>query len=194
MVPLCAPPTRGRVISHQGPPSQKRADLHLRPPTIADGPALAALIRSCPPLDANSTYAYLLLCRDFADTCVVAVSADGEMAGAFTGYRPPARPDTFFFWQVAVAEKWRGCGVALAMLNHLIDRPQLADVRFIETTIGPDNVGSVRLFTRMAQQRQWQHVIKPLFDSQQLEPGHEPEFLHLIGPCDRVAVTTPSTH
>ena len=43
-------------------------------PAVGDAKAIHALVGSCPPLDLNSTYAYLLLCAHFAETCVIDTS------------------------------------------------------------------------------------------------------------------------
>ncbi len=165
--------------------SNTPADLVMRAPQLADGPALAALIRACPPLDANSTYAYLLLCRDFAATCAVVVGLDGKLAGAVTGYRPPERSEVLFIWQVAVATAWRGRGLASALLDHLLSRSALADVTHVETTIGPDNHGSEQLFHRLARRRGSPLTVTPLFDASHLGASHAAELLHRIGPFAR---------
>lgn len=170
------------------------ADLILRPPRVTDGPALAELIRSSPPLDANSTYAYLLLCRDFAATCALAVTGDGALAGAMTGYRPPDRSNVLFVWQVAVAPAWRGIGLGGSLLDHLVERPALAAVDHLETTIGPANLSSQRLFQAFAQRRACTIVVTPLFDASQLGTEHEPEQLHRIGPFATSTVVTGKSH
>lgn len=147
---------------------------------------MASLVRSCPPLDPNSTYAYLLLARDFASTCVVAEATDG-VAGMVTGYRPPERAEVLFIWQIAVVSSWRGHGLAQAMLDHLLERPDLHTVRFIETTIGPDNAASQRVFRALATRRGLDLQVSPLFAAALFPVGHEAEFLHRLGP-DRKSV------
>lgn len=119
-------------------------------PTVADGAFIWQLVRDCPPLDLNSPYCYLLLCQHCADSCVVA-RAGHDLAGAITAFVPPGRPDVLFVWQVAVAPDWRGCGVAGAMLEQLRQRPSLAAIRFVETTVAAGNAASRRFFTRHAQ-------------------------------------------
>ncbi|MBX3666744.1 MAG: diaminobutyrate acetyltransferase, partial [Burkholderiales bacterium] len=97
----------------------------LREPRITDGAAIHRLVRACPPLDLNSPYAYLLLCAHHAGSCVLA-EQDAGPAGFVSAYRLPARADTVFVWQVAVAPAARGQGLALRMLEHLLARPALA--------------------------------------------------------------------
>lgn len=51
------------------------------------------LIAKCPQLDRNSLYCELLLCSDFADTCVLAERA-GAVVGWFVGLPAPSDPST----------------------------------------------------------------------------------------------------
>jgi len=154
----------------------------LRTPRRADGAAIHRLIAQCPPLDLNSVYAYLLLCEHHRDTCVVAES-DGGIAGFVSAYAPPGRDDTIFIWQVAVHDRARGRGLAGAMLDHLLERPALAEVRYLDTTVSPDNHASRRTFLALAGRRQAPVVERPLF-GRQLFGGaaHEDEMLLRIGP------------
>ncbi len=47
------------------------------------------IARDSKTLDLNASYAYILWCRDFAATSVVA-TVDEQPAGFVTGYRPPS--------------------------------------------------------------------------------------------------------
>lgn len=153
----------------------------LRPPQVRDGAGLHRLIAACPPLDLNSRYAYLLICRDFADTSVVA-TAGRRLLGAITAYRPQGRPDTLFVWQVAVAPAARGQGLARRMLDHLLARPVLRDIAWVEATVGPGNQASQRLFAGLAEARGTGRSRRTLFGRSVLGAGHEPEVLHRVGP------------
>lgn len=154
---------------------------HIRALAAADGPALHQLIAACPPLDCNSRYAYLLLCRDFAQTSAVAEEA-GELVGAITAYIPPQRSDTLFVWQVAVHPSRRGRGLARAMLRHILGRPALHRVAWVEATVGPGNAASQRLFAGLAAAPGASLATAPLFGREHLGDGHEPEILHRVGP------------
>jgi L-2,4-diaminobutyric acid acetyltransferase len=127
-------------------------DLHLRPPSLADGAAVAQLVRDAGELEPNTTYAYLLLCSHFASTCVVAEER-GELLGVLLGYRMPDDQKRLFVWQVGVRPSARGRGVAKQMLGHLIDRPKLQDVATLEQTIAPSNAASLGLFSSFAKSR-----------------------------------------
>jgi L-2,4-diaminobutyric acid acetyltransferase len=151
-------------------------------PEIAEGVACWRLAAATDVLDVNSRYAYLLWCRDFAATSVVARSGAGVL-GFVTGFRRPEEPSTLVVWQVAVDAAARGRGVAAAMLDELFDL--VAGVDHLETTITPDNAGSIALFSRFAERRGAPVRRSELFGAELLGDGHEPEILFRIGPIAR---------
>lgn len=159
----------------------------LRPPTPDDGAAVHNLIRLSPPLDLNSCYAYLLQGLHFAETCVLATDGDDTPLGYISGYLPPGRPDTLFIWQVAVAERARGQGLAAAMLHHLLTRPACRAVQWLETTVAPDNTASARLFHGLARDLGCACTVHDLFPRSAFGAGspHEAEPLFRIGPIPR---------
>ena len=73
-------------------------------PATNDAAQIWQLVRETVVLDANSAYLYLLLCRDFSGSCLVA-RQDGRVVGFVTGYRLPQR----FQCSVHLAN-WRGFG------------------------------------------------------------------------------------
>jgi L-2,4-diaminobutyric acid acetyltransferase len=148
-------------------------------PTIDDGAELWRLAAESQVLDLNSRYGYLLWCRDFAATSVVA-RMEGEAVGFVTGYRRPDNPRRLVVWQVAVDAAARGQGLAGRMLDTLFDNVDGVD--HLETTITPDNESSVRLFTSFAERRGAALTRTELFSSELLGDDHEPEFLYRIGP------------
>ncbi|MGH3322605.1 MAG: diaminobutyrate acetyltransferase [Streptosporangiaceae bacterium] len=157
----------------------------LRPPAPEDGAAFWRIARDSAALDLNSPYAYLLWCRDFAATSVVATSTvEGrdEPAGFVMGYLRPGAADTFVVWQVAVASHHRGRGLALRMLHHLADRLRPGGGRFLEATVTPHNHPSARLFTAFARDRETQVDHHVLFSSDMFPNDHEDEVLYRIGP------------
>ncbi|WP_081687236.1 diaminobutyrate acetyltransferase [Glycomyces tenuis] len=153
-------------------------------PRISDGPAMWDIAANAGALDVNSRYAYLLWCRDFADTTVVARDADDRLAGFLTGYRRPQAPDTFFTWQVAVGDGHRRRGLARRMLDHVVGALRPQGVRFVEATVTPDNKASIRLFESFAEANDATMRVDVLFSERELGSGHEPELLHRIGPLD----------
>lgn len=158
--------------------------LKLDVPRLEDGGAIWRIARDSGTLDLNSSYSYLLWCRDFADTSVVARGADGAPVGFVTGYIRPQKPQTLVVWQVAVDSAQRGRGLAGALLDGLTARvAQDMGVAGMETTITPDNTASNRLFTSFAERHGAAVAREVLFDGGLFPDGnHEPEVLYRIGP------------
>ena len=151
-------------------------------PDVRDGPSCRRLAQATGSLDVNSSYAYLLWCREFAATSVVA-RRDGAVAGFLTGFRRPDEPRTLFVWQVAVDAAERGKGVAAAMLDGLVGR--LPDVDHVEASVTPGNTASQALFAGFADHRGARLTRTDLFGTDLLGPDHPPEILLRIGPIDR---------
>lgn len=148
---------------------------------------LFELVQRCPPLDSNSAYCNFLQCSHFAETGVAA-TRDGQLVGFVSGYLKPSEPHTWFVWQVAVGAEARGCGLAKRMLLSVLMRNSLSQVRYIETTITPDNEASWGLFTSLAKTLKAPIEKSVMFDEQQHFKGrHKTEYLVRIGPF-----TTPS--
>ncbi|MFV0136733.1 diaminobutyrate acetyltransferase [Streptomyces sp. HMX87] len=161
-----------------------QADLQIDRPRVADGAALWRIARDSKVLDLNSSYSYLLWCRDFAATSAVVRDERGEPVGFITGYVRPDRPDTLLVWQVAVDEAYRGRGLAASLLDGLVART-LADrgLTTVETTISPGNTASERLFTAFAERHGARLEREVLFDTDVFPDGpHDPEVLYRIGP------------
>ncbi|MDT7748845.1 MAG: L-2,4-diaminobutyric acid acetyltransferase, partial [Pseudonocardiales bacterium] len=72
--------------------------VRIEAPTVDDGVEVWRIARDSKVLDVNSRYAYLLWCRDFAETTVVA-RAGRRVLGFVTGYRRPEEPNTLLVWQ-----------------------------------------------------------------------------------------------
>jgi len=172
------------------------AEITFEPPGPQDGAALWRLARDSQALDLNSPYSYLLWCRDFAATSVVARRADGRPVGFVTGYRRPERPEALMIWQVAVDDACRGQGLAGRLLDHLVERLRPEGVRALETTVTPDNVASRRLFASFAERhgaRLERVVLFPehAFPDDSGEP-HLAEELHRIEPLDAAPAAEPA--
>ncbi|MET7621614.1 diaminobutyrate acetyltransferase [Streptomyces sp. NPDC005408] len=153
-------------------------------PRVEDGAAIWRIARDSEVLDLNSSYSYLLWCRDFAATSVVARGADGEPIAFVTGYVRPDCPEALVVWQVAVDHAHRGRGLAGVLLDALTARVTgERGVREFETTITPDNTASDRLFTSYAKRHGAQLSREVLFDGGLFPEGsHQPEVLYRIGP------------
>lgn len=156
-------------------------------PRVEDGAAMWRIARDSKVLDLNSSYSYLLWCRDFARTSVVARDDDGEPIGFVTGYIRPEHPGTLVVWQVAVDGEHRGRGLAAAMLDGLTRRLAPLGVTELETTITPDNTASARLFTSYGERHGARVASEVLFDGALFPDGHDPEVLYRIGPLTAAA-------
>ncbi|MEU6034901.1 diaminobutyrate acetyltransferase [Actinomadura sp. NPDC047616] len=165
------------------PPPGDESAVRLREPELADGPEMWRLARDSNVLDVNSPYSYVLWCRDFSSTSVVA-RADGAACGFVTGYVRPDRRDTLFVWQVAVDRAHRGQGLARRMLDRLGDRMPELGCRYMEATVTPGNAASAAMFESFARGRGCPVVRSPLFGDEHLPAGHEPEILFRIGPLN----------
>jgi L-2,4-diaminobutyric acid acetyltransferase len=151
-------------------------------PTKADGAELWRIARDSAKLDLNSPYAYMLWCRDFAETSVVA-REDGKAVGFVIAYRRPDAPEAALVWQVAVDASQRGKGLAGALLDALYTRLTAQGVRYLETTITPDNEASIGLFLSFATRWNAGTETSVLFGGEDFpEAGHLPEELYRIGP------------
>lgn len=158
----------------------------LRKPEQKDASAVWSLIQRCEPLDQNSCYAYVLLCTHFRETCVVA-EMDGNVVGFVSGYIPPESPETLFIWQVAVDASARGLGLGRGMILDILLRDACQDVTQLETTVGPSNEASRRMFQGVARRMSAEFSESPYISSDMLgDDEHEDENLITIGPFNPV--------
>ncbi|MFE5212235.1 diaminobutyrate acetyltransferase [Streptomyces sp. NPDC056600] len=187
MTALQAAPTTQTTTTSEFP-CGFRDGFRVERPDVADGAALWRIARDSRTLDLNSSYSYLLWCRDFAATSAVARSEDGRVAGFVTGFLRPEDPRVLLVWQVAVDERYRGHGLAGRMLDELvarIDRESELGVDTVETTITPGNRASERLFASFAARHGAQVTHEVLFAGEQFPAegeAHAPEVLHRIAP------------
>ena len=178
MGPLTTHSADHHSSTEQAPDSSQ--DLQIRPPSLADGADMWRLARDSGTLDLNTSYAYLLLARDFAASSRLALQ-DGEAVGFVLGYLRPTAPGTLFIWQIAVDASQRGKQVAGRMLDALLD--DLPQVTQLETTITEDNTASQRLFASFARRHGAEERIEPLITEQHFpDAGHGAELLHTISP------------
>jgi len=167
--------------------------LSIRKPTVADASHIWKLVSDSGVLDENSCYLYMLLCRDFAETCVVA-EADSRIVGFVTAYRPPATPDVLFVWQVGVCPSMRRRGLALRMLQDLATRCPVSRHSYIEATVAPSNLASRKLFHSLAKHLGVELTECEGFSASDFLFGdHESEPLLRLGPLDGSKAPADST-
>ncbi|MEU7767471.1 diaminobutyrate acetyltransferase [Nocardia sp. NPDC049190] len=162
----------------------------LRAPRLADGAQMWRIAKDSTVLDTNSSYAYLLWCRDFASTSVVA-EVGGRIVGYVIGFVRPQALDTVFVWQIAVERAQRGRGTGVELLHTLLNNVAVHGVSVLETTISPDNSASIALFTSVARTRAAAITKRPLFDAGVFPDRHAPEDLYRI---ERIARSTEEDH
>ncbi|MDV6011936.1 diaminobutyrate acetyltransferase [Haloechinothrix sp. LS1_15] len=150
-------------------------------PAQSDGAALWRVARDSGKLDLNSSYAYLMWCVDFAGTSVVA-RRDGEVVGFVLGYRKQEAHDTVMVWQVAVDASQRGEGLAGRLLDDLFTRVTAQGVRYLATTVTPDNEASLAMFRSFAARWNAEMTGRELFAASDFPEPHEPEDEYVIGP------------
>lgn len=160
-------------------------ETQFRKPELSDGESIYFLAQSCPPLEINSIYSYLLVCSHFDQTSAVCEFND-EIVGFTSGYIHPYRDDTLFIWQIAVKNTMRGMGIAKEMLLNILKRKKLGNVTHIEATVTSDNESSRYLFTGLANQldvpvREETYFGQDVFQ----ESNHLEEFLIRIGPFNQ---------
>jgi L-2,4-diaminobutyric acid acetyltransferase len=163
------------------PTAEPPSPIHLEQPQIGDGRDLWRLARDSGELDLNSAYCYLLWCRDFSGTSVVA-RAERTIVGFVTGHVRPDADDTLFVWQVAVDRAHRGQQIGRRMLDSLATVMDRLGCRYMEATVTPDNVPSARMFSSFARAHGAPLARTEGFDSAIFPDHHQPEDLVRIGP------------
>ncbi|WP_250445678.1 diaminobutyrate acetyltransferase [Actinotalea sp. C106] len=166
-----------------GPDRTDSTEILISVPEMADGASMWRIARDSGSLDLNSSYAYLLFCRDFSRTCRLA-TVDGESAGFVLGYRRPDRPDCLFVWQVAVDANHRGAGISSRLLDDLVTSELEPPIRTVETTITDDNAASQALFAAFARRWGAELSTSTFITAEHFPDGHDGEPLYEIGPLD----------
>jgi L-2,4-diaminobutyric acid acetyltransferase len=158
-------------------------DIHFRHPTAADGKHLWEITKASGSLDLNSVYHYLIMCRHFGRTSLVA-EKQGQAVGFVTAYIPPTSPDTVFVWQVAVDAGERGKGLGVHLLTRVFENASALGAKNLAATITPSNKASIGLFTAAARALDAPFVFEEeFFGAADFGKNvHEAEVLFHIGP------------
>lgn len=154
----------------------------LRAPRPEDGSVIWRLVRDGGSLDLNSPYLYLLICTDFAATSIVAVDADDVPVGFVAAYRPPDDPTAAFVWQVGVAQRARGQGLAKRLIKGMLCRHANRDTTQLTSTVTPSNEASMALFHAVARDLHASVEERERFGAELFPEGHEAEIELRIGP------------
>lgn len=173
---------------------QQLSCIHIAIPGAEDAADIWKLVQRTPTLDANSPYAYLLLCTHFAETGLVA-RMGRELLGFVLGYVRPDQGGTAFVWQVGIAQEARGRGLGRQLLEGWFARcARRRDVRFLEATVTPSNDASRALFASFALRQGAPLQERIAFPGAVFpdEAPHEDEVALRIGPVPLArAVTLP---
>jgi len=153
-----------------------------------DGPAVHRLVNSCPPLDRNSRYLYLLVCSHF-DRYSVTAKKGNSLIGFISAYKHPEKEDTIFIWQVAVASEYRKYGVGSRMLHDIVSRAVSDGIFYLETTVTPSNAASFGMFKKLADAYDAGFHQSIYFPRVLLGDDHEDEVLLRIGPIIKTGGT-----
>lgn len=160
----------------------EKKDVTLRTPMIEDAGEVWKLIKNTGVLDLNSSYSYLMWCKYFSETSIVAETGN-QIVGFVSAFIQPKSPDTIFIWQVAIDASHRGEGLASGLLKTLLSRRNIQNIHYLEATIGPSNRASQALFYKLARDLSTDCNVTPCFVEEQFpEEGHEEELLFRIGP------------
>jgi L-2,4-diaminobutyric acid acetyltransferase len=156
--------------------------VHYRTPTQQDAVAVWQMVLDEPMLDNNSSYHYTLWFRDFAQTSMVAATADGEIVGFLTGYRRPEEPDTFFIWQAAIKPDSGVSGLGVNILVNAIDAQVATGATYVETSVSAQNKAITMLLHMVARKYDAETHTELLFPAAGLPGGDHDETLYRIGP------------
>jgi L-2,4-diaminobutyric acid acetyltransferase len=164
---------------------RKSRSMKFQKPGLDDANQIYNLVKRSQPLDINSLYSYLLVCAHFNRTSIV-TKYDNQVVGYVSAYIKPQRDDTLFIWQVAVAPSMRGQGLASKMIHQILQRRELQEIKYIETTVTPSNQASMNLFKKISQDlncdiKKSSYFTRDLFG----ESSHEEELLLCIGPLKK---------
>lgn len=136
---------------HTTATSQMRNGVQVRTACVDDIQAIEALVDTCGPyLSKHQPYVYLIYCRCFKDTCLVAFD-EGRLIGWLSVL--PVSQGRYFLHQLGIAPEARIRGVALTMFGFLLTvlKARHSDDFRIEFTLDARNRAVQRLNQRVAE-------------------------------------------
>lgn len=162
--------------------------IKFRKPKKSDAKQIYNLVKSTKVLDVNSEYLYLLQSTHFSNTCCVAIEnqqSNENVVGFVSGYVHPKYKDVYFLWQVGVDAKQKGKGLALKLIEEILNRDELSGIKYLYTTISPSNKASQRLFDKVAISLKTDIHSENYFEIEDFNVAHEEEVLYKIGPFNQ---------
>ncbi|AQU81280.1 MULTISPECIES: diaminobutyrate acetyltransferase [unclassified Halomonas] len=150
-------------------------------PSISDATSIYHIAQKTPQLDSYPEYFYLLWCRDFKNTSLVAKKRE-NIAGFIIGYLRPDDPQTLLLWQQAMSKETINKGIGIKLLYNLTKQCSLKGTRFIEATIDPSNKGAEKTLKGISKLFNTKISKKDIFDENLFSTNHHKEVLVRIGP------------
>ena len=134
-------------------------------------------------LDVNSSYSYLMMTKFFSDRCFVLKKDDGQVVGFATGFI--LKNDVYFVWQIGIDPEYQGRGLSKELLTQAVDiLVKKQDVKFVQATITPENIASMRLFKKLASIHNTFFAVKDGFDEDHFPDDKPGEKLIQVGPLN----------
>jgi L-2,4-diaminobutyric acid acetyltransferase len=100
-----------------------------------------------------------------------------------TGFVPPKESQTLFVWQVAVDPNYRNEGIAKNLVSTVLENAG-SEIKYVEATVTSSNRASLKFLENLADDLKASISLTPLFSTEVLGEGHEPENLVKIGPIN----------
>ena len=157
-------------------------EILVRNTTLDDGRDIWHLVKNSGVLDLNSAYCYLLLCDQFAETCLVG-EQNGQVIAFVTAYIKPQDENTLFVWQIGIDQRLRGHGLGKKLLSALLTQPACRHINKIQATVSPSNQASLNLFKSLTRQLKTNFHSEPYYGCEVFpDAEHEQEDLITVGP------------
>lgn len=119
--------------------------MQIRNVTPADLSTVRKFVAECHPLTLHTAVSYAILFRLFPDLCFVAEEA-GSIVGFASALRGNKYHEAVYCWQLGVAPKYRGAGLAARLVQARIDAARALGCRKIQVGIEPSNAQSLGLW------------------------------------------------
>ena len=163
--------------------------LSFRTPVTNDGSSIHALVKRCKPLDLNSRYCYLTLCKHFSSTCAVVAENDQWLPlSSPTSCRRSVIRCLSGSWLLMLAFAVRAW--QKKMLRHLLSRHNLKRIRYVEATVNPSNDAARALFKSLGKDCACSVDEELIFHASMFgNESHEQESLIRVGPINPVCKT-----
>jgi L-2,4-diaminobutyric acid acetyltransferase len=118
-----------------------------------DAQSVQAFVATCPPLDAHTAFTYWVLGNYQRHLFLIAENGSNNIVGFVTAIVSDSEPDLAYLWQIGVAERLRGSGLSLQLLDAVAEQLLRAGRTELDVSIAQDNKASNKLFRTFATSR-----------------------------------------